>query len=242
MRHGQSIWNYENRFTGWTDVDLTERGKREARAAGRILREAGFEFDLAYTSVLKRAIRTLWIVLDEMDAMWIPVVCDWRLNERHYGALQGLNKAETARKYGEHQVHMLRRSYETAAEPLLPGDPRTHTMNPHMLFCQKEKIPLTESLKDTVARVKPLVFDSIAPEIRKGKRILIAAHGNSLRALIKELDNISDKDIALLNIPTGQPLVYELDDDLKPVRHYYLGDPAKIAEALQEVAAQGNAS
>ncbi|MCZ4064315.1 2,3-diphosphoglycerate-dependent phosphoglycerate mutase [Oxalobacter aliiformigenes] len=242
MRHGQSIWNYENRFTGWTDVDLTERGKREARAAGRILREAGFEFDLAYTSVLKRAIRTLWIVLDEMDAMWVPVVCDWRLNERHYGALQGLNKAETARKYGEHQVHMLRRSYETAAEPLLPGDPRTSYNEPAYAFLPKEKIPLTESLKDTVARVKPLWFDSIAAEIRKGKRILIAAHGNSLRALIKELDNISDKDIALLNIPTGQPLVYELDDDLKPVRHYYLGDPAKIAEALQEVAAQGNAS
>ena len=242
MRHGQSIWNHENRFTGWTDVDLTERGKNEARAAGRILREAGFEFDMAYTSVLKRAIRTLWIVLDEMDAMWVPVVCSWRLNERHYGALQGLNKAETARKYGEHQVHMLRRSYEVAAEPLLPNDPRTAYNEPAYASLSRDQIPLTESLKDTVARVKILWNESIAPEIRKGKRILVAAHGNSLRALIKELDNISDKDIALLNIPTGQPLVYELDDDLKLVRHYYLGDPDKIAEALQEVAAQGNAS
>ena len=242
MRHGQSIWNHENRFTGWTDVDLTERGKNEARAAGRILREAGFEFDMAYTSVLKRAIRTLWIVLDEMDAMWVPVVCSWRLNERHYGALQGLNKAETARKYGEHQVHMLRRSYEVASEPLLPNDPRTAYNEPAYASLSRDQIPLTESLKDTVARVKILWNESIAPEIRKGKRILVAAHGNSLRALIKELDNISDKDIALLNIPTGQPLVYELDDDLKPVRHYYLGDPDKIAEALQEVAAQGNAS
>lgn len=242
MRHGQSIWNYENRFTGWTDVDLTERGKNEAHAAGRILKEAGFEFDMAYTSVLKRAIRTLWIVLDEMDAMWIPVVCHWRLNERHYGALQGLNKAETARKYGEHQVHMLRRSYEVAAAPLLPNDPRTAYNEPAYASLSRDQIPLTESLKDTVARVKILWNESIAPEIRKGKRILVAAHGNSLRALIKELDNISDKDIALLNIPTGQPLVYELDDDLRPVRHYYLGDPAKIAEALQEVAAQGNAS
>ena len=243
MRHGQSIWNYEiPGYTGWTDVDLTERGKNEAHAAGRILKEAGFEFDMAYTSVLKRAIRTLWIVLDEMDTMWIPVVCHWRLNERHYGALQGLNKAETARKYGEHQVHMLRRSYEVAAAPLLPNDPRTAYNEPAYASLSKDQIPLTESLKDTVARVKILWNESIAPEIRKGKRILVAAHGNSLRALIKELDNISDKDIALLNIPTGQPLVYELDDDLRPVRHYYLGDPAKIAEALQEVAAQGNAS
>ena len=242
MRHGQSIWNYENRFTGWTDVDLTERGKKEAKAAGRVLREAGFEFDMAYTSVLKRAIRTLWIVLDEMDRMWIPVICDWRLNERHYGALQGLNKAETAKKYGEHQVHMLRRSYEVAAEPLLPGDPRTSYNEPAYASLSRDQIPLTESLKDTVSRVKPLWFNSIAPEVRKGKRILVSAHGNSLRALIKELDNISDEDIALLNIPTGQPLVYELDDELKPIRHYYLGDPTKIAEALHEVEAQGNAS
>ena len=242
MRHGQSIWNYENRFTGWTDVDLTERGKKEAKAAGRVLREAGFEFDMAYTSVLKRAIRTLWIVLDEMDRMWIPVICDWRLNERHYGALQGLNKAETAKKYGEHQVHMLRRSYEVAAEPLLPGDPRTSYNEPAYASLSRDQIPLTESLKDTVSRVKPLWFNSIAPEVRKGKRILVSAHGNSLRALIKELDNISDEDIALLNIPTGQPLVYELDNELKPIRHYYLGDPAKIAEALHEVEAQGNAS
>ena len=177
-----------------------------------------------------------------MDEMWVPVVCDWRLNERHYGALQGLNKAETAKKYGEQQVHMLRRSYEVAAEPLLPSDPRTSYNDPVYASLSREQIPLTESLKDTVARVKLLWLEKIAPEIRKGKRILIAAHGNSLRALIKELDNISDKDIALLNIPTGQPLVYELDDDLKPIRHYYLGDPAKITEALQEVAAQGNAS
>ncbi len=240
MRHGQSIWNHENRFTGWTDVDLTERGKKEAQIASQVLKDANVKFDLAYTSVLKRAIRTLWIVLDEMNAMWTPVICDWRLNERHYGSLQGLNKAETAKKHGEHQVHLLRRSYEIAAEPLQPNDPRTSYNEPAYAFLRKEQIPLTESLKDTVARVKPLWLDSIAPEIRKGKRILVVAHGNSLRALIKELDHISDQDIALLNIPTGQPLVYELDDDLKPIRHYYLGDPDKIAESLKEVVAQGN--
>lgn len=242
MRHGQSVWNHENRFTGWTDVDLTERGRKEASTAGRILKEAGFEFDLAYTSVLKRAIRTLWIALEEMDRMWLPVVCDWRLNERHYGSLQGLNKAETARKIGEHQVHLLRRSYEIAADPLSPDDPRASCNKPAYASVPKDKIPMTESLKDTVARVRTLWNDAIAPEIRNGKTILVAAHGNSLRALIKELDNISDTDIALLNIPTGQPLVYELDDDLKPIRHYYLGDPEKIAEALQEVKAQGSAS
>ncbi len=242
MRHGQSTWNFENRFTGWTDVDLTEKGRQEAAMAGSILREAGFRFDIAYTSVLKRAIRTLWIVLDEMDAMWTPTVCDWRLNERHYGALQGLNKAETAKKLGEHQVHLLRRSYETAADPLPEDDSRTSYSNPAYAGLKKNQIPLTESLKDTVARVKGFWDEVIVPELHKDKTILIAAHGNSLRALIKELDGINDKDIALLNIPTGQPLVYELDGNLKPIRHYYLGDPEKIAAATKAVILQGSSS
>lgn len=224
MRHGQSIWNFENRFTGWTDVDLSEQGKAEAKIAGKALREAGFEFDLAYTSVLKRAIRTLWIALDVMDRMWLPVSCQWRLNERHYGALQGLNKAETADKYGPHQVHVWRRSYATAPEPLGPDDSRTSYFDPAYKSLSRDQIPLTESLKDTVARVMPLWHNTISPQIREGKRILIAAHGNSLRALVKELDSVSDDDIAALNIPTGQPLVYELDEKLKPIRHYYLNE------------------
>ncbi len=224
MRHGQSLWNSENRFTGWTDVDLSEQGKAEARKAGRILKNAGFEFDLAYTSVLKRAIRTLWIALEELDQMWIPVSCQWRLNERHYGSLQGLNKAETAKKYGDEQVHIWRRSFAVAPDPLNPDDLRTSYSNPAYKTLSRDQIPLTESLKDTVARVMPLWNDTIAPQIRNGKRILIAAHGNSLRALFKELNHISDENIAELNIPTGQPIIYELDANLKPIRHYYLND------------------
>lgn len=224
MRHGQSTWNFENRFTGWTDVDLTEQGKEEAKTAGIALRNAGFEFDLAYTSVLKRAIRTLWIALDEMDRMWLPVSCQWRLNERHYGALQGLNKAETAEKYGSDQVYLWRRSFETPPEPLSPNDERTSFSDPAYQSLSRNQIPLTESLKDTVGRVMPLWNDIIAPQVREGKRILISAHGNSLRALIKELDNISDADIPEVNIPTGQPLVYELDENLKPIRHYFLNN------------------
>ncbi|MDR0933626.1 MAG: 2,3-diphosphoglycerate-dependent phosphoglycerate mutase [Burkholderiaceae bacterium] len=223
MRHGQSVWNSENRFTGWSDVDLSERGKAEAREAGRLLRESGFEFDLAYTSVLKRAIRTLWIALDEMNRMWLPVSCHWQLNEKHYGALQGLNKAETANKFGTEQVHLWRRSYSVAPDPLSLDDARTSFAEPAYRHLKRDQIPLTESLKDTIARAMPLWNNVIAPQIRQGKRILIAAHGNSLRALIKELDQISDDAIADLNIPTGQPLVYELDDNLRPIRHYYLG-------------------
>ena len=222
MRHGQSTWNLENRFTGWTDVDLTEQGIEEAKAAGRALREAGFEFDLAYTSVLRRAIRTLWIVLDEMDRMWLPISCEWRLNERHYGALQGLDKAETAKKFCDEQVHIWRRSYDIPPEPLASDDERTSYTDPTYSTLTPEQIPLAESLKDAIVRVMPLWNEQIAPQVREGKRILIAAHGNSLRGLIKELDNISDADISELNIPTGKPLVYELDRDLKPIRHYYL--------------------
>jgi 2,3-bisphosphoglycerate-dependent phosphoglycerate mutase len=239
MRHGESTWNLENRFTGWTDVDLTEKGVAEARQAGRILKEAGFEFDLCYTSVLKRAIRTLWLTLDEMDLMWLPIVNDWRLNERHYGALQGLNKAETAAKYGDEQVLVWRRSYDTPPNPLEPNDPRTSYNDPRYASLKKEQIPLTECLKDTVARVMPAWDEAIAPAIRAGKRILISAHGNSLRALIKSLDGISDKDIVGLNIPNGQPLVYELDANLKPIKSYYLGDQEAIAAAMQAVAGQG---
>ncbi|RJF97556.1 2,3-diphosphoglycerate-dependent phosphoglycerate mutase [Noviherbaspirillum saxi] len=239
MRHGESTWNLENRFTGWTDVDLTEKGINEAREAGRILREAGFSFDLAYTSVLKRAIRTLWLTLDEMDLMWLPVENDWRLNERHYGALQGLNKAETAAKYGDEQVLVWRRSYDTPPNPLEPNDSRTSYNDPRYAGLSKEQIPLTECLKDTVARVMPAWDDSIAPAIRAGKNIIISAHGNSLRALIKSLDGISDQDIVGLNIPNGQPLVYELDADLKPIKSYYLGDQAAIEAAMKAVASQG---
>ena len=241
MRHGESTWNLDNRFTGWVDVDLTEKGAREARTAGRVLKEAGFTFDLAYTSVLKRAIRTLWLTLDEMDMMWLPVKNDWRLNERHYGALQGLDKAETAAKYGDAQVLVWRRSYDTPPPALEAADPRNSFDDPRYAGVPKESIPLTECLKDTVARVMPAWDDEIAPAIRAGKKILISAHGNSLRALIKMLDGISDEAIVGLNIPNGQPLVYELDADLKPIRHYYLGDQDAIAAAVAAVANQGKA-
>jgi 2,3-bisphosphoglycerate-dependent phosphoglycerate mutase len=239
MRHGESTWNLENRFTGWTDVDLTEKGAAEARHAGKLLKEAGFNFDLAYTSVLKRAIRTLWITLDEMDLMWIPVVHDWRLNERHYGALQGLNKAETAAQYGDEQVLIWRRSYDTPPNPLDRADPRASFGDPRYAKLAPAQIPLTECLKDTVARVMPAWDEEIAPAIRAGRQILVSAHGNSLRALIKMLDGISDNDIVGLNVPNGQPLVYELDADLKPIRSYYLGDPEAIAAAMNAVASQG---
>ena len=241
MRHGESTWNLENRFTGWTDVDLTEKGAAEARHAGKLLKEAGFSFDLTYTSVLKRAIRTLWITLDEMDLMWLPMVHSWRLNERHYGALQGLNKAETAAKYGDEQVLVWRRSYDIPPNPLDAADPRTSFDDPRYARLKREEIPLTECLKDTVVRVMPIWNESSAPAIRAGKRVLISAHGNSLRALIKYLDGVSDQDIVKLNIPNGQPLVYELDADLKPIRSYYLGDASAIDAALKAVASQGKA-
>ncbi|MTW03524.1 2,3-diphosphoglycerate-dependent phosphoglycerate mutase [Pseudoduganella ginsengisoli] len=241
MRHGESTWNLENRFTGWTDVDLTEKGVAEAKAAGKVLKEEGYTFDLAYTSVLKRAIRTLWLTLDEMDMMYLPIKHDWRLNERHYGGLQGLDKAETAAKYGDEQVLVWRRSYDTPPPPLAENDDRTSFNDPRYAGLPKASIPLTECLKDTVARVMPAWDEEIAPAIRAGKKIIISAHGNSLRALIKMLDGISDSDIVGLNIPNGQPLVYELDADLKPIRHYYLGDPAAIAAAQAAVANQGKA-
>ena len=241
MRHGESTWNLENRFTGWTDVDLTEKGVREAKSAGQVLKQAGFTFDVAYTSVLKRAIRTLWLALDDMDMMWLPVKNDWRLNERHYGALQGLDKGETAAKYGDAQVLVWRRSYDTPPPPLAADDERTSFGDPRYAGVPKERIPLTECLKDTVVRVMPVWDEEIAPAIRAGKKVLISAHGNSLRALIKMLDGISDEDIVGLNIPNGQPLVYELDADLKPIRHYYLGDQAAIAAAVAAVANQGKA-
>lgn len=241
MRHGESTWNLDNRFTGWTDVDLTPKGEAEALHAGKLLKEAGFSFDLTYTSVLKRAIRTLWLTLDEMDLMWLPVKHSWRLNERHYGALQGLDKAETAAKYGDAQVLIWRRSYDTPPDALAPDDSRSSLQDPRYAGLTPEQIPLTECLKDTVARVMPVWNEEIAPAIRSGKRILVSAHGNSLRALIKMLDGISDTDIVGLNIPNGQPLVYELDADLKPIRSYYLGDPAAIAAALAAVANQGKA-
>ena len=223
LRHGQSQWNLENRFTGWTDVDLSEQGMREARESGRLLREHGFAFDIAYTSMLRRAIRTLWIVLDGLDRMWIPVVHTWRLNERHYGALQGLNKQETAAKFGADQVHLWRRSYAVAPPALEVGDERWSGRDPRYHMLQPEQIPLTESLRDTVERVVPFWNDSIAPALSRGRSVLIAAHGNSLRGLIKYLDRVSDDDIVGLEIPTGVPLVYELDDALRPIKHYYLG-------------------
>ncbi len=239
LRHGESQWNLENRFTGWTDVDLTENGCKEARAAGELLRDEGYDFDIAYTSVLRRAIRTLWIALDVMDRMWLPVVHSWRLNERHYGALQGLNKAETAARFGEQQVHIWRRAYAVAPDPLSPDDPRSAGREPRYRHLAPSDIPATESLRDTVARVLPFWKDSIAPAIQRGRRVIVAAHGNSLRALIKYLDDISDDDIVGLNVPTARPLVYELDADLKPLRHYYLGDAEEIARATAAVAAQG---
>ena len=242
LRHGESQWNLENRFTGWTDVDLTEQGRQEARAAGELLRSEGFEFDIAYASVLKRAIRTLWIALDAMDRMWLPVVHSWRLNERHYGALQGLNKAETAARFGEQQVLVWRRAYAVAPDPLSPEDPRWAGRDPRYKHLQPNEIPATECLRDTVARVIPFWKDSIAPAIQRGRRVIVAAHGNSLRALIKYLDNVSDDNIVGLNIPTARPLVYELDAALRPIRHYYLGDADEIARATAAVAAQGRAA
>ena len=239
LRHGESQWNLENRFTGWTDVDLTDQGRQEARAAGELLRSEGFEFDIAYASVLKRAIRTLWIALDAMDRMWLPVVHSWRLNERHYGALQGLNKSETAARFGEQQVLIWRRAYAVAPDPLTPEDPRWAGRDPRYKHLQPHDIPATECLRDTVARVLPFWKDSIAPAIQRGRRVIVAAHGNSLRALIKYLDNVSDDDIVGLNIPTARPLVYELDAELRPIRHYYLGDADEIARATAAVAAQG---
>jgi 2,3-bisphosphoglycerate-dependent phosphoglycerate mutase len=239
IRHGQSTWNKENRFTGWTDVDLTEQGVREAHEAGTLLKQEGYTFDLAFTSVLKRAIRTLWIVLDQMDLMWIPIVNSWRLNERHYGALQGLNKAEMAQKYGEEQVHIWRRSYDTQPPALETTDVRYPGKDPRYKDLDPKDVPVTECLKDTVARFLPYWHESIVPELSRGRKVVISAHGNSLRALVKYLDNISDEEIPHLNIPTGVPLVYELGDDLKPQKHYYLGDTDKITQAIQAVAAQG---
>ena len=241
IRHGESQWNKENRFTGWTDVDLTEQGEKEARAAGELLLAEGFHFDLAYTSVLKRAIRTLFTVLDTMDSLWIPIVKDWRLNERHYGALQGLNKAETAAKYGEEQVKIWRRAYAIAPEPLDDNDPRHARFDRRYSGLNKDELPDTECLKDTVARVTPYWNEVIAPAIKSGQKVLVVAHGNSLRALVKYLDRISDDDIVNINIPTGRPLVYELDDHLRPISSRYLGDPDEIAAAMQAVAAQGKA-
>ena len=239
LRHGESVWNKENLFTGWTDVDLSERGRVEAEEAGRTFKEQGYTFDLAFTSVLKRAIRTLWVVLDEMDLMWIPVIRDWRLNERHYGALQGLNKAQTAAKYGERQVKVWRRSYDIRPPALEASDPRFPGKDPRYKDLTQEQLPLTECLKDTVARFLPCWHDLIAPTVRAGKQVLITAHGNSLRALVKYLDNISDSEIVELNIPTGMPLVYELDDDLRPLAHYYLGDAERVRQAMEAVASQG---
>ena len=241
LRHGESVWNKENRFTGWTDVDLSEKGIGEAHHAGQLLKESGFVFDVAFTSVLTRAIRTLWIALDEMNAMWIPVHNSWRLNERHYGALQGLNKAETAGKYGEQQVHIWRRSYDTRPPALEPSDERNPANDARYQNLMRSDIPLTECLKDTVGRFIPYWHDTIAPVVRSGKRVIIAAHGNSLRALVKYLDNVADEAIVELNIPTGIPLVYELDDQLQPLKHYYLGDPEAVKQAMEVVAKQGKA-
>jgi len=241
LRHGESQWNLDNRFTGWTDVDLTDNGRKEAKAAGELLQREGYGFDIAYTSVLRRAIRTLWITLDTMDLMWLPIVHSWRLNERHYGALQGLNKAETAARFGEQQVLTWRRAYAVAPDPLTPDDPRWAGRDPRYKHLAPSDIPATECLRDTVARVLPFWKDSIAPAIQRGRRVIVAAHGNSLRALIKYLDGISDDDIVGLNIPTARPLVYELDDQLRPMCHYYLGDADEIARATAAVAAQGQA-
>jgi len=240
LRHGESVWNKENLFTGWTDVDLSEKGREEAKEAGRVLKEQGFLFDVAYTSLLKRAIRTLWIALDNLDLMWIPVVRDWRLNERHYGALQGLNKAETAAKYGEAQFKIWRRSYDVPPPALEESDLRYPGQDPRYKGLTKTQLPLTECLKDTVARVLPCWNEVIAPAVLRGQSVLITAHGNSLRALVMYLDNISENDIVELNIPTGMPLVYELDDHLKPTKHYYLGDPERVKKAMEAVANQGS--
>jgi 2,3-bisphosphoglycerate-dependent phosphoglycerate mutase len=241
VRHGQSTWNLENRFTGWTDVGLTEQGEAEAREAGRLLREGDYKFDIAYTSVLKRAIKTLWIMLEEMDMEWLPVVRAWQLNERHYGNLQGLNKAEMAEKFGEEQVHVWRRSYDVPPPPLDINDERHPRFDPRYADLTPEQLPDTESLKITLERVLPYWHEVLAPEIKSGKRLLVAAHGNSLRAMVKYLDDISDEEIPGLNIPTGVPLVYELDDDLNRITSYYLGDPDEIAKKAAAVAAQGKA-
>ncbi len=241
IRHGESTWNLENRFTGWTDVDLTPTGVSQAMSAGQLLKAEGYDFDIAYTSVLKRAIHTLWYVLDAMDRTWLPVVKNWRLNERHYGALQGLNKADMAAKYGDQQVLVWRRSYDTPPPALEPTDPRCERGDRRYARLKPEEVPLTECLKDTVARVIPFWIEALAPAIQSGKRVVVAAHGNSIRALVKYLDGISDADIVGLNIPNGIPLVYELDADLKPIRHYYLGDAEAAARAAAAVAAQGKA-
>jgi 2,3-bisphosphoglycerate-dependent phosphoglycerate mutase len=241
LRHGESTWNKENRFTGWVDVGLSERGVQEALGAGRVLSEKGYAFDVAYTSVLKRAIKTLWIVLEQMDLMWIPVYLSWWLNERHYGALQGLNKTETAERYGAEQVLVWRRSYHVPPPPLSTDDERYPAKDPRYASLKPEEIPLTESLKDVSARLLPYWHEVMSPAIRQGQRVLIVAHGNSLRALVKFLDNISDENIVELNIPTGIPLVYELNDDLTPIRNYYLGDAEKIRQGINEVAGQHKA-
>jgi len=241
LRHGESTWNKENRFTGWTDVDLSEKGLTEAKTAGQVLNKESYKFDIACTSVLKRAIRTLWITLDEMDLMWIPVIRNWRLNERHYGALQGLNKAETAKKYGEDQVLIWRRSYDIQPPALEKSDERYPGNDPRYADLSERELPLTECLKDTVARFVPYWEKTIAPTIKSGKKVIIAAHGNSLRALVKYLDNVPDNEIVGLNIPTGIPLVYELDDNLKSLKSYYLGDPEEIKKAAAAVANQGKA-
>lgn len=241
LRHGESTWNKENRFTGWTDVDLSEKGLAEAKEAAVTLKTAGYNFDIAYTSVLKRAIRTLWLTLDGMDLMWIPVIRSWRLNERHYGALQGLNKAETAAKFGEDQVLIWRRSYDIQPPALEANDERFPGHDPRYKNLTREQLPLTECLKDTVARVLPFWHETIAPSIKSGQKVLVAAHGNSIRAMVKYLDNIPEDEIVGLNIPTGLPLVYELDQNLKPLKHYYLGDPEKVKQAIESVANQGKA-
>jgi 2,3-bisphosphoglycerate-dependent phosphoglycerate mutase len=241
LRHGESAWNKENRFTGWTDVDLTEQGRAEAKTAGEVLKKEGFSFDLAYCSVLKRALRTLWIVLDELDELWIPVDKTWRLNERHYGALQGLNKSETAAKFGEDQVLVWRRSYDIPPPPLEKTDERFPGRDPRYQDVPEAELPLTECLKDTVDRFLPYWHEVIAPQVKAGKKVVIAAHGNSLRALVKYLDNLSEEEVLKLNIPTGVPLVYELDDQLKPLKSYYLGDQEAIAAAMAAVASQGKA-
>ncbi|MCX6053972.1 MAG: 2,3-diphosphoglycerate-dependent phosphoglycerate mutase [Chloroflexi bacterium] len=238
LRHGESEWNKENRFTGWTDVDLSEKGVQEAKVAGQLMKESGFEFDLAYTSVLKRAVRTLWLALEEMNLMWIPVINTWRLNERHYGALQGLNKAETAKKYGDEQVHIWRRSYDIQPPALTPEDERFPGKDRRYSNMEKQDLPLTECLKDTVARFLPFWHETVIPAIRSGKRVTIVAHGNSIRALVKYLDNVPESEIVELNIPTGIPLVYELDQEMRPIKHYYLGDPEEARKKAEAVANQ----
>ena len=241
LRHGESTWNRENRFTGWVDVDLTARGEEEARRAGRLLAEAGYSFDVAYTSLLKRSIRTLWLVLDEMDLMWIPVHRSWRLNERHYGALQGLDKAQTAARFGDAQVLTWRRSYATPPPALEPDDERNPRRDPRYAALADDELPLTECLRDTVERFLPFWHERLVPELEAGRKVLISGHGNSLRALVKHLDGTSDDEIVGLNIPTGVPLVYRLDDGLNPVSHEYLGDPEEVSRAVESVAAQGRA-